>query len=166
MNTYLCLKLSCNNRISPPAERGWWLHLYKPLPSSCAGHWAALPHKVIFCRESLHSSGRPRSHTKKELIVWKVPEQSQFINCPETTRAQHEHKCTGVEQILTQGENQPSGEWNFFYIWQNVYRENTMESEKNSKYRMYFPSTCAKSSKNFDYLLHRCLSHIQDLWQA
>lgn len=43
-------------------------------------------------------------------------------------------KFTGVEQILAQGENQTSGEWNFLYIWQNVYRENTMESEKNSEY--------------------------------
>lgn len=43
-------------------------------------------------------------------------------------------KFTGVEQILAQGENQASGEWNFLYIWQNVYRENTMESEKNSEY--------------------------------
>lgn len=25
---------------------------------------------------------------------------------------------------------------------------------KNSEYWMYFPSTCAKSSKNFDYLLY------------
>ena len=75
-------------------------------------------------------------------------------------------KFTGVEQILAQGENQTSGEWNILYIWQNVYRENTMESEKNSEYRMYFPSTCAKSSKNFDYLLHKCLSYVQDLWQA
>lgn len=56
-------------------------------------------------------------------------------------------KFTGVEQILTQGENQASGEWNFRYIWQNVYTENTMESEKNSEYWMYFPSTCAKNSK-------------------
>lgn len=39
-------------------------------------------------------------------------------------------KCTGVEQILVQEENQTSGEWNFLYIWQNVYRENTMESEE------------------------------------
>lgn len=38
-------------------------------------------------------------------------------------------KCTGVEQILAQEENQTSGEWNFLYIWQNVYRENSMESE-------------------------------------
>lgn len=41
-----------------------------------------------------------------------------------------------------------------------------MKSEKNSEYWMYFPSTCAKSSKNFDYLLHKCLSYVQDLSQV
>lgn len=71
-------------------------------------------------------------------------------------------KCTGAAQILAHRENQTSGEWNFLYIWQNVYRENTMESKKNSEYQMYFPSACAKSSKNFDYLLHKCLSYVQN----
>lgn len=42
-------------------------------------------------------------------------------------------KCTGVEQIRAQEENRASGEWNFLYIWQNVYRENTVESEGKSQ---------------------------------
>lgn len=42
-------------------------------------------------------------------------------------------KCTGVEQILPGAEDQASGEWNFLYIWQNVYTENIMGSKKENQ---------------------------------
>lgn len=42
-------------------------------------------------------------------------------------------KWAGVEQILPGAEDQASGEWNFLYIWQNVYTENIMGSKKENQ---------------------------------